>query len=272
MKHATRNIPRALAALLAAAVLAAPAVSAQEADTVLRDFLATGDYVLKVDGQVQPSAQVYLSDRVPGILLVASALPEPTLLLPREGTVNTVSFMKLLKRGDGSIDLLADTEVVPKGRFRLEGQAVHFAVAGASASLEPRPYLLGRQSLSSMLGYSPEYRRKADAYRPDATALATLKSTAKPVRVRVYFGSWCPHCKEHVPYLLKVAEQLRGSKVSFEFYGLPQGFGNEPMAKKDDVNSVPTAIVYVDGKEAGRVGSGDWVKPERRIRDILASS
>jgi thiol-disulfide isomerase/thioredoxin len=93
----------------------------------------------------------------------------------------------------------------------------------------------------------------------------------KPVRVRVFFGSWCPHCKEQLPSLLRVEDELRGSssKIQFEYYGLPQGFGKEPEAKKYNVGSVPTGIVFVDGMEVGRITGGDWSSPEKRLNALL---
>jgi len=213
-------------------------------------------------------AEIYLSERVPAYLIVADPLASPTLLLPREGAVRTVSFMKLLKRG-GTIDVLADAELASEGRFQLQGETIGFTVGGTKAALKPRPHLLGSQDLAGMLDYSPEYRRTAAAYSPDAKAVSALKSVSKPVRVRVYFGSWCSFCKQYVPKLLKVAEELEGSRVDFEFYGLPEGFAGEPMAKRDDVDAVPTGIVYVGGREVGRLRSQDWQYPERSLRQIV---
>jgi len=263
--------PRPLrAAALALGLLAATAgvAAAQGADAVLRDFQLTGDYVLLVGGEEAPDAEIYLSERVPAYLIVADQLASPALLLPREGAVRTVSFMKLAKRG-GTIDILADAELASAGSFRLAGETIGFSVGGTRAVLKPRPHLLGRQDLAGMLDYSPEYRRTAAAYSPDARTVSALKAVGKPVKVRIYFGSWCSFCKQYVPKLLKVAEQLEGSRVAFEFYGLPQGFAGEPMAERDDVHAVPTGIVYVGGKEVGRLRSQDWQTPEKSLRQLV---
>jgi thiol-disulfide isomerase/thioredoxin len=262
---------RAVLAGLALAMLAAAPAAAQQADAVLRDFQPTGDYLLEVAGQDAPAAEIYQSDRVPAFLIVTAALPSPTLLLPREGSVQTVSIMKLAKRGSGSVDILADAELSLVGRFRLEGEEVLFAVDGRQVKLKPRPYLLGSQSVGAMLDYSPEYRRRAGAYRPDSTALAALDGHAQPVRVLVYFGSWCSFCKQYVPLLLKVAEELEGSRVAFEFYGLPRtGFNDDPRAQRDDVHAVPTGIVFVGGREAGRIEGAEWQRPEQALRRIVS--
>lgn len=271
MKPIAHPLLRLAAAALAVLAVAVPA-AAQGADAVLRDFQLTGDWVLEVGGAPATKAEVYFSQRVPAFLIVAPELSAPTLVLPRERSVNTVSFMKLAKRG-GTIDVLADAQVTPVGRFTQQGEGVSFAIDGKTAVLKPRAHLLGTQDLAGMLEYSPDYRRKAASYSPDAAALSALKGIAAPVKVRVYFGSWCPYCSQHVPHLLRVAEELEGSRVSFEFYGLPQGegFSSDPAAKRDDVHAVPTGIVYVGGKEAGRIEGGEWSKPEQTLREIVAS-
>ncbi len=258
-------------ALAVGAALAGVA-GAQPVDAILKDFVPTGDYLLEIGGQPAPDAKVYQSERVPAILIVADQLASPTLLLPREGSVQTVSIMKLVERQDGTVDLLADTELTPRGAFQLDGDVVSFGLDGKRVRIKPRPDLLGFHDLDEMLAYSPEYRRGAASYQPDAAIVAALRRQPRPVRVKVYFGSWCPHCKHYLPFVLKVAEQLRGSDVDFQFYGLPRGFGDEPAAKKDAVHAVPTAIVYVSGKEAGRIAGDDWNHPERSLRQIVAGS
>jgi len=92
------------------------------------------------------------------------------------------------------------------------------------------------------------------------------------VTVRVYFGSWCPHCRQHVPYILKVEDQLKGSQVKFEYVGLkkpPEGW-NDPEVKKLNVKGVPTGIVYVGGKEIGRITGDNWNAPEIQLNKIVA--
>lgn len=263
--------PRAAAVLALALVLAVPA-AAQQADAVLREFKPSGDYIVAIGGEDAPKAELYQSEIVPGFLLIANQLSAPVLVLPRERSVQTVSFMKLLKRDNGFIDVLADAELTPLGPFQVRDDEVAFAVDGQQVVLKQRPFLLGRQGLDDMLGYSPDYRRRAAAYTPDRSVVAAIKAADKPVKVRVYFGSWCGFCKEYVPKMLSVAQQLEGSGVAFEFYGLPQGFGDEPAAKRDEVDSVPTGIVYVGGREVGRLQARDWVDPEGSLQKLVSGS
>jgi thiol-disulfide isomerase/thioredoxin len=280
MKHLRSNgVPRrerraasALAALAAAAAILAclPAAAQPAADALLRDFVPTGDFVLEVEGQKAEGAEIYQTERVAAILVVTSKLAAPALLQPRAGTVETVSLMSLARRPDGTIDVLANAELAPAGRFTLEDENVRFSVGGKSALLKPKPYLLGLQDAGDLLADKPEYARGAREYRPYEPSVESLRAIERPVRVRVYFGSWCPACGRMVPPLLKVVEQLEGSNVGFEFYGLPQDFAGEPAAEADDVHSVPTGIVWVGGKEVGRLSSPEhWKLPESTLVEIL---
>ena len=268
--------PAAAAAVVAAAaaILAClPAAAQAPADAILRDFVPTGDFVLEVDGQKAEGAEIYKTDRVAAILVVTSKLPSPVLLQPRSGTIETVSLMSLARRSGGSIDVLADAELASAGRFSLDGDDVAFTVGGKRAVLKPKPYLLGLQGAEDLLEDKPEYSRGASEYRPYEPSVAALRAIERPVRVRVYFGSWCPACANWVPPLLKVVEQLEGSNVRFEFYGLPQGFEGEPAAEADDVHGVPTGIVWVGGKEVGRLSNAEgWRIPESTLVEILDGS
>ena len=88
----------------------------------------------------------------------------------------------------------------------------------------------------------------------------------------VFWEAWCPHCREHVPLLLKAEAALDGSGVEFDYYGLPQTkVADEPEAKKYGVTGVPTSIVFVDGKEVGRIPSSGWKHPEVALADLVAA-
>lgn len=260
----------ALGLLLGIAVFATASRAQVGADAFLRGFQRTGDFQLTVGGKLQPGAEIYaLPSGVPAFLIISSALPSPVLLSPGEGTVQTVQMMKILKRGDGTVDLTADAALSPQGKFEIVGEDVRFKSEGRNAALQPRPSLLGLKKAADLTAYNPEYGRRAKAYQPNAKSVQALRKVAQPVRVRVFFGSWCPHCKEHVPLLLKVEEQIKGSKIQIEYYGLEKGF-NDADSKKFGIRGVPTGVVYRNGKEIGRLNTGDWAAPETALAALLA--
>ncbi|HEX5760598.1 MAG TPA: thioredoxin family protein [Thermoanaerobaculia bacterium] len=268
------STPRRSAALLLTMALAAtlagagPGAAQVPSDAVLRGFQPIGDYVLAVGGK-DVKAEIYQAEAVPAILVISSALTSPVLLLPRQGTVETVHIMKVAKQKDGSIDLLADAVLEPQGQFQAVGDDVSFTADGKQAQLKTKPPLLGAKSGAALRAYSPSYVRGAQTYKPNGQQIAALKKAAKPVKVRVFFGSWCPFCKQYLPYLLKVEEQLKGSKVQIEYFGLPRDLKN-PEAQRLNVRGVPVGIVYVNGREVGRISGDGWKTPEATLAKIVA--
>lgn len=266
--------PLVLVALVALVVslAASSAVMALQvpSDAVLRNFEPSGDYILEIDSQEYPKAKIYQSKVAAAILIRAGALDSPVLLSPRGGTVETVSIMSLNMQPTGAIDILADAQLIPQGRFKIEGEEIVFSVDGHAARLKTKPPLTGPQDSEGMVSHSPTYRGTADAYTPDPKVLDRLRSQASPVRVKVFFGSWCPFCKQYVPRMIKVDELLQGSKVKVEYYGLPQPpFNDDPAAKAENVGGVPTGIVYVGDREVGRIQGDQWSYPEKAIRALI---
>jgi thiol-disulfide isomerase/thioredoxin len=268
MTHTHSSLRRALAALLLAAAAVAPAAAQAAPGDAIPGFLRIGDYVLMVNGKEDAAAEIYQNDRVPAYLILSSVLPSPVLLTPRAGTVSTVSLMKVAKKPDGTVDLLGGAQLAQQGKFQIQGQTVSFTSEGRPASLNPNPPLLGLKRSADLKAHNPEYARTASSYAPNQAKIAALKKEGQPVTVRVFFGSWCPHCREHVPLLLKVEDQLNGSKIRFEYYGLPRDF-KDAEAKKNNIKGVPTAIVYVNGRETGRIEGNDWVAPEASLSKLL---
>ena len=263
-----------LAFALAAVLLPLPArAQGTPSDSVLRGFAPNGEYTLMVAGKEDKGAQIYRSDSVPAYLIISSALPSPVLLTPRDGMkAQTVSLMKVAKQPNGSVDLLADAVLKPQGVFQVTGERVNFTSEGRQASLVPRPPLVGLKKAAELKAHSPEYVVSASAYKPNAQALAALRKQVQPVRVRVVFGSWCPHCKEMVPHLLRIEDEVKGSKIQFEYFGLPKppAAWQDPEVQKLQVRAVPTAIIYNSGgKEIGRLVENDWNSPEAALSRVL---
>lgn len=256
---------------LALALLAVPTVSHAQGDNALVGFRNNGDYLLSIDGKPVPAAEVYKNERVPAILVLTSALPTPVLLTPRAGTVEKVNVMKVAKQPDGAVNLLPSPTVGLIGKFETKGENVSFTYDNRKALLSVKPPLVGLHPASDLKGYSPEYVRIAKTYSPNTLALADLRKEAQPVTVRVIFGSWCPHCRAHLPYLLRVEDELKGSKIKFEYFGLPRPpqAWEHPEVKRLGVNGVPTGIVYVGGKEVGRILGEGWATPEVILNRIL---
>lgn len=263
--HALRRAgrPALLAAVLCAALAAAARGQAVPSDHVLRDFVPNDDYSLWVDLKSVPTAEIYRSDVASAMLILTGALPSPVLVRQGDEPIATVQIMKVSKQKDGSIDLLSDAELATQGPYTFTNGVVSFKVDGHAVELRPRPALLGLHGAAELKAHSPTYVQGEKAYQPNAQAVASLRGTRIPVNVRVFFGSWCPHCRHNVPRILKVEDQVKGSQIHFEYYGLPQQhLAQEPQAKKFKVDGVPIGVVFVNGREVGRLVGDDWKTPE----------
>jgi thiol-disulfide isomerase/thioredoxin len=259
-----------LAAVLSLALAAGAPAQGVPSDNVLRDFRANEDYAVWIDGKPVPTAELYRSEGASAVLILTGALPAPVLVRQGEESVATVNIMKVAKKSDGAVDLLADAELAPQGAYTYADGVVRFKVDRHAVELRPRQPLLGPQSEAQLKSYSPDYTRRAQRYQPNAQAIAALK-TLPPANVKIFFGSWCPHCRENVPRMLRVQDALQGAKIHFEYFGLPsKDLAGGPEPKRYKVGGVPTGIVFVNGREVGRLyGDPDWKAPEVTLLGLL---
>ena len=263
-------LPAAGALLLAAAALGVGSASAQS-DALFSGFEPSGGWQLAIDGQDQVRAEIYeLSRNTPAILVISGQLSTPLLIDVSDGQVSALQMLKVYKRADGRVDLLADAVLQPVAKIQIVGTEARFSLDKKPIVLKSSPHLLGVQKGTALLDSNFGYRWRAKTYEPDASALGRLKNERREVRVLTYFGTWCPHCSRNLPSLLKVEQKLTDAKIKFDYYGLPQqDMKSEPEAAKSGVDSVPTAIVFVGGKEVGRIPAAGWNAPELALDLIL---
>lgn len=244
---------------------------AQELDPMFRDFEPTGDYVLKLDGK-PVAAEIYQSEVARSILFVSAALPSAAMFNLQSRQLETVPKEGYIVAAEGDIDFKADAAVTPVGAFTIADAGLTVTWAGKALELAVRDSLTGLKKRSELVAYSPSYGQKAKAYQPPADFLAALKAEKRPVRVRVYFNSKCQVCKQMVPRALKLEEVLPAGQWTFEYYGLPDRFSDDPITEQANVHSVPTAVVFVDGKEVGRIAGGSWKLPELTLKNLLSGA
>lgn len=63
-----------------------------------------------------------------------------------------------------------------------------------------------------------------------------------------FYATWCPHCQRMMPIVEQVKELLAG-QVKVVQYDIDK---NQKLADEAKVSSIPTFIVYKDGKEMWR--------------------
>jgi thiol-disulfide isomerase/thioredoxin len=237
-------------------------------ESEIKGLYPIGDYVLEVDGTKAPTARFYLAEHIPAVLIEAAEMPSLVLLVPGSSEVRSVPPANLSKTTESLVDLSLDS-IKDQGKLQILASWIVFAVDARKMVLKERPWLLAHTDIASLKKHSPEYVWRADAYTPDPKVIEELKNQTQDVNVRVFFGSWCAHCKRHVPLMTKVDEALDGSRIQIDYYGLPRGWGNHPVAGPLKIRAVPTAVIFIDGKEVGRIKAEQWASPEEAIKEIL---
>ena len=255
-----------LALVFTIVVSSSPATA--QSDSLFSGFQKYSEYVVEVDGDIDKKAEVYFQQRIPAYLIVAESLTSPALIMPRTQQVQSVSLMKMTKRG-ATMDLAADAVFATKGTFEREGTEITFSADGHTFVLKEKPVLRGLMRASGLENYSSNYITLADSYTPNGPAIEALKKDTRDVRVRVYFGSWCPFCSRYVPRIIRVGKELAGSNIKIDYYGLPKNFDEDKeVVDKMKLTGVPTAVVFIDGREAGRIKSDSWQTPELSLKKI----
>ena len=266
MRTVRTTAARCTVALIAVAVLAKAPLAAQ----TLSGFSASTDYVLEVDGQPAQNAKIYWSQPSRMFLIVLKDQPTPLLVEPMTRQVKSVPLVKIASRPDGTVSILEGAVMTPRGVLAMTPDGVAtFGVDGRAYRLQEKPPLLGWQTPEAISAYNSLYTTRADAYQPQAAAITELKQQSADVKVTVYFGSWCPFCQQKVPMAMRLARELAGSKVKFDFYGLPHGFSNDEQAQRFNVKQVPTGIVFKNGKEIGRINADGWAAPEATLKNLV---
>lgn len=237
-----------------------------------KGFVPSGEFTVKFNGEDLADSTLYHSEQSGAFLIMSPNLKAPVLMNTRGRVAQGVSFMKVTKHEDGSIDLLPDAVYKTFGPLKPSGKTVSFDVDGAKMVLTTKPALLGTQNEDSLAEYNPSYAYKAAKYKADAKQITELKGEARDVTVKIFFGTWCPVCSRLVPKVMNVSETLEGSKIKFEYYGLPRMMSDDPVTDELKLRGVPTGVVYVNGKEIGRLSGQELYKPESGLQKVLSGA
>lgn len=230
-------------------------------------------FLVTLNGQELAGAEVFQAEAAGAFLILSEELSAPVLLRLRDGQVETLNLMKVNHNANGTVDVLAGATLAAQGGYQVNADrsGVVFMVDAQSVEMKEKPPLLGSQPADSLKSYDPHYERTAEAYSPSAPIVEKLREQSKDVKVSVFFGTWCGACKQMVPRIIAVADRLEGSNITFDFYGLPRGISGDPEAGKLGIQAVPTGVVFVDGKEAGRISGNGWRVPELAINNLLVN-
>lgn len=258
----TRIVPL----LLLVASLALPARAA----TV--QFASTGQFQVQARGSVDPNARVYRSVLPPWQFLVMTfAFPRPVLVTTGPAGARLVDAKRVTPDPADPQSVRFDTTgpVADLLGVRFDGPNLVLDRDGVIVTLAPSPPVLGNKTLEELVVAIPDYRRSAATYSPDPAAIAALAKQTQPAELQVFFGSWCSHCEQMVPRLVRVLDAAKPPKLTVSFHGVPQGRATDPEADAARITALPTGIVRRDGKEIARLTDEDWEAPEKSLLAVL---
>lgn len=182
----------------------------------------------------------------------------------RRGRVGVFSATDFLLLDSGELEPVSGKQAKDELALKRVDQRPAFNYEGTEYRVADKPSLLGPKTAAQIMTDDVHYEIASKKYKPVPAYMAKLKVLPKKTHVKVFFGSWCKNCHKWLPNILRVEEELAGSNISFEYYGLPQGFA-DPHAKELGVKTVPFGIIYQDGKEVGRVSGASWTFPDLQL-------
>ena len=127
--------------------------------------------------------------------------------------------------------------------------------------------IVGPVTREAILERKPDWRVAVAAYQPRPEVVDRIRGLAHEVRMEVYFGSWCPDCAAHLPAFFRVLELADTPLLKVSYVGVPQSKDKRgPYCTERRIARVPTFVVFVDGREVGRIVE----TPEKSLEEDLA--
>lgn len=234
---------------------------------------ANYDYSVEVDGSYPKDATLYQST-APGKYYIDVPACKAGLLMDMKEKKVVAVPRDLVRQVDGVLQLPeAPPPAAATFALSVEGPIVQFQAENKKVRIMrcfDRPPIIGQVDMSALAADRPEYREGMKAYTPDPTSIAALNKYAKKVQIDAFFATWCPHCKEYMPRLLRALSEVKNPNIKLNLYGVPKGFtqAQGPWQGRS-ITSIPTIIVKIDGREITRLGSQPGAVPEMELAGIF---
>lgn len=112
-----------------------------------------------------------------------------------------------------------------------------------------------------------------ESYQPDADAIAFLKEHLKDYTIVTVLGTWCPDSHDMVPEVYKVLQEANYPMDYHLMFAVDlQKKGLHGEENKYKIQSVPTVILYKNGKEVGRIVETVATSVEADMMEIINST
>ena len=110
------------------------------------------------------------------------------------------------------------------------------------------------------------FKQGYQEYQPVQDKVNELKKNSKNVDLLVFGGSWCSDTRREIPHLKKILDQAGFKSDQVLLVHTNPGMTEETgIAEAEEVKSVPTIVVYVNGKKQDRIVES----PEKTLEEDL---
>lgn len=134
----------------------------------------------------------------------------------------------------------------------------------------PEKILLGKTTLDSLRNDSSFhwFKEGYEQYQTKDSLLELLHKIAPLISVRVFCGTWCEDTHRELPRFVKIADQCGIDRL--EFYCLDREKRSPAGEEKEfGIRNIPTFIIYLEGKEKGRIVESALKSLEADMVEIL---
>lgn len=91
-------------------------------------------------------------------------------------------------------------------------------------------------------------------YEPNEIIIQKLNSVQDSILIDVFMGTWCHDSKREIPALFKIMETINNPLIKANYTALEyKKRGPKEIIEKNNIKRTPTFIIYINGKEAGRI-------------------
>lgn len=126
--------------------------------------------------------------------------------------------------------------------------------------------LMGHTSRTQLFFDYPYWKEAFENYQPDSTAREEIRHLARPMEIKLYYGTWCGDSRRNVPRFLKIMDGLDAFKITMVAVDRDLDANNGEPGRWD-IQRVPTFIFFEKGKEIGRIVEN----PKKTLeKDIIA--
>lgn len=114
--------------------------------------------------------------------------------------------------------------------------------------------LTGPVTQAEVLERCPEWRPVVAAYQPKPEVIEKLRALAREVHVDVFLGTWCSDSKTRVSEYFKVLEMADTPLIQTSYLAVPEDKTKRAAFYQGrDILKIPTFLIFLDGKEKGRI-------------------